>query len=292
MIEVLFGESEAGSMKAAKNKKIVIASDGPTAILGAGKKKPTLKSEWMEGTADEVICLAFMLDIGNIAEDVCSEYRKELIYSMLNQGQWGHNPELEQELKDTADVYCRELERLKKYLEAGEDIRIWYSKSAYSLCALYYVCKLLSHYPNRVLLVELPEYEVKGNVIVSYQNWGEIAAEEFSAFIENQKELSIQEIEQYGTKWEELVKDKSLLRAVINNQVLGVEESFYDFLIWKKLTDKPIKQARLIGNILGGYRISIGDWWYAKRIQYYIDKGDIEIVEDSENKYGRTIRKK
>lgn len=292
MIEVLFGESEAGSMKVAKNKVIEITSDGPTAIFGAGKKKAPVKGDWIEGTADEVICLAFMLDIGDITKDVNSESRKELIYSMLNQGQWGEDPEIEQELKEAADVYVRELKRLIRYLEDGEEIRIWYSKSAYSLCGLYYICNLLWKYQNRVFLVELPDYRVNGTVIVSYQNWGEIAAEEFSAFIENQKEVSKSEVKYYAAKWGELVGDNSLLRAVIHNRVIGVEENFYDFLIWKKLTKKPIKQARLIGDMLGNYRIGISDWWYAKRIQYYIDQGNIEIVEDSENKYARTIRKR
>lgn len=96
---------------------------------------------------------------------------------------------------------------------------------------------------------------------------------------------------QHVVNWSELVEDNSPLRVVINNRVIGVEEGFYDFFIWKELTQKPIKQERLIGDMLGKYPISVGDWWYAKRIQYYVDDGSIEIVEDSENKYARVIRK-
>lgn len=50
MLEVLFGESEAGSMKT------------------IGK---------------QTVCLGFMLDIGDIAVSVDSEYRKNLIYEMM-----------------------------------------------------------------------------------------------------------------------------------------------------------------------------------------------------------------
>ena len=39
MIEILFGESEAASMKAAKNKVIIGTVNGPTAVWMAGKKK-------------------------------------------------------------------------------------------------------------------------------------------------------------------------------------------------------------------------------------------------------------
>ena len=70
-----------------------------------------------------------------------------------------------------------------------------------------------------------------------------------------------------------------------------VPEDFYDFLIWKHLSDKPRKEARVIGDILGTSMLGVGDWWYAKRIEYYIDRGDILIVEDSANTYARVIKR-
>lgn len=294
MIEVLFGESEAGSMKAAKNKIISMVFDGPTAYFCAGRKKPPQKErgEWIEGTSDEVICLGFMLDIGELNQDICGEYRKNLIYSMLNQGQWDSDSEIDKEFREAGNVYIRELERLKAFLETGEDIRIWYSRSAYSLCGLYHVCSLLMHYSNRIFLVELPEYSIDKNVVSSHQNWGEIAADEFSVFLGYQREINQMEVKRYAQIWTELVADNSPLRSLVNNHVISVNEDFYDFLIWKRLTTKPIKEARLIGDIMGYYRIGVGDWWYAKRIQYYIDNGKIEVVEDSENKYARLIKER
>ena len=78
MIEVLFGESEAASMKAAKNTIMVEHVNGPTSVWIAGKKTPPERpfAGWVEGTAEEVICLGFMLDIGDIKEPVDSQYRK------------------------------------------------------------------------------------------------------------------------------------------------------------------------------------------------------------------------
>lgn len=294
MIEVLFGESEAGAMKVAKSNVVSIVSDGPTAVFGAGKKIPPSKENagWIEGTSEEVICLALMLDIGEIGQEVHGEYRKKLIYAMLNQGQWGGDLEADRELMEAAGLYVRELERLKRFLAEGERIRIWYSRSAYSLCGLYYVCSLLKQYQNKIFLVELPEYRVAKNVVISRANWGEITAEEFAFFVGAQKEISRMEVDRYAMLWMELVRDNSPMRALLNNCVVGVPESFYDFLIWKHLTKKPVVQARLIGDILGQYQISVGDWWYAKRIQHFIDCGKIEIVEDSENRYARWIRRK
>lgn len=101
MVEILFGESEAASMKAAKNKIVIDAVNGPTSVFIAGKKIPPSKpfTGWIEGTAEEVICLGFMLDIGNIKEPVDSVYRKELLYSMYAQNQWEQDNEWDNEMK-------------------------------------------------------------------------------------------------------------------------------------------------------------------------------------------------
>lgn len=291
MIEVLFGESAAASMKTAKNTVVEGKTDGPTSVWIAGKKKPPEreKGEWIEGTSDEVICLGFMLDIGNIKEKVDSRYRKELMYSMYAGEQCDSDKDKDTELQKMVDRYCDELKRLQNYLEDGESIRIWYSDAPYSICGFYHLCSILQKYENRVQVVKLPQYKVRLNTIVHYQNWGEVAAEEFAGFLSCEKELSRDEIRLYSILWSELRKDNSPLRAVVNGKVLSVPESFYDFLIWDSLTKKPIKEARLIGNILGKNPIGISDLWYAKRIDFFIEQRKITIMEDSENKYARTI---
>lgn len=291
MVEILFGESEAGSMKAAKNKIVIGSVDGPTSVWMAGKKTPPKKpfAGWVEGTAEEVICLGFMLDVGNIREPVDSLYRKKLIYSMYAQNQWKQDKEMEEELKKTGDAYVKELLRLKRFLENGEAVRIWYSDAPYSRCGFYSLCQILREYTNEIRVVKLPEYVVQGKIIISYKNWGEVAAEEFAAFLSRERSFSNEEVRLYAGLWSDLLEDNSPLRAVINGRVLGVPEDFYDFQIWKRLTCQPIKEARLIGDILGCSQISVGDWWYAKRIEYYIEQGKIRVVEDSENKYARMI---
>ena len=264
MIEVLFGESEAGSMKAAKNTVI-------------------------PGEAGEVVCLGFMLDIGDIREAVDSPYRKNLIYSMYAQEQWGKDPEAEAELKKAGDVYAGEEARLKTFLEHGESLRVWYSHAPYSRCGLYRLCSILQNIPNAIRVVRLPEYRLQENMIVSYRDWGEIAPEDFASFLTDERSLSKMEMRMHAAVWNELVEDNSPLRAVVNGRVIGVPEDFYDFLIWKNLTGEPIKQARLIGDILGHYPVSVGDWWYAKRIDHLISKGKIRVDRDSEKKYAREI---
>lgn len=291
MIEVLFGESEAGSMKAAKNKITDGKVNGPTSVWMAGEKTPPSKpfSGWIEGTPEEVICLGFMLDIGNIREPVDSSYRKELIYSMYAQNQWEQDEEIEEELKKLADIYTTELKRLIKYLDNGEHVRIWYSDAPYSRCGLYSLCQILRKYENEISVVKLPEHIVQGKEIFSYQSWGDVSAEEFAGFLPYERILSQEEVRMYAGLWSDLVEDNSPLRAVINGKVISVPEDFYDFLIWKWLKNVPTKEGRLIGNILGHSQLGVGDWWYARRIEYYIGQGRISIIQDSEKKYARLI---
>lgn len=291
MIEVLFGESEAASMKAAKSMKIVGYVNGPTSVLVTGKETPPERTfaGWVEGTSEDVVCLGFMLDIGNIKEPIDSPYRKNLIYSMYAQNQYVKNPEIDQELKLTGEVYLNELLRLKEYLENGETIRVWYSDTPYSICGFYSLCQILQKYKNEIHIVKLPEYMVRKTSIISYRNWGEVSAEEFAEFLIYESVLTKEEVRMYAQLWTELTEDNSPLRAMINGKVTGVSEDFYDFLIWKRLTRKPIKEARLIGDILGCFQIGMGDWWFARRIEHFIQQDKIKVINDSENKYARVI---
>ncbi len=283
MIEVLFAESEAASMRAAKSTVIYSKIDGPTSVFIAGKKKPQEKehSGWLEGNPGDVVCFGYRLDIGNIQEDIEGHYRKNLIFSLLNM-------ENEKETQDYADSYMQ-MQKLKIYLEAGESIRIWYSDAPYSRCGLYHLCNILNCYENEIYLVKLPEYVVHGKTICFYKNWGEVAAEEFAGFLSGERIVSKEELRMYASLWNELVEDNSPLRAIVNGKMIGVPEDFYDFMILNRITTKPIKECRLIGDIIGHNQASIGDWWYAKRIQHFIEEGLIKVLEDAEKPCARLI---
>lgn len=264
MIEVLFGKSEAASMKAAKSRVSIVHADGPTAVFCAGKKKLLEREHcgWVEGMADEVICLDYALDQGN----------------------------LKQRIKEIETRCPAELLRLKEYLSDGEEIRIWYSNAPYARCGFYHLCSVLRKYKNQVWTVRLPESRVYADHTVSYSNWGEVAAEEFAGFLPDAEAFSPRELRRYDALWQELVEEGSPLRAVVNGRVVGVPEDFYDFLIWKRLTRTPVKEARLIGDILGYYPIGVGDAWYAGRINRLIAEGKICVLEDEfQREYARVI---
>lgn len=182
-----------------------------------------------------------------------------------------------------------ELKRLEAYLGQGASVRIWYSDAPYSLCGLYHLCSILLKWGNAVYTVKMPEYLSAPRFITRYQNLGEVPPDVFSTFLTAEKRLSRLEIQMYAMHWENLKKDNSPLRAVVNGRVIGVPESFYDFLIWKHLTKRPVRQVLLICELVGQYQLSVGDWWYARRIDLLITQGKILISEDSADKMQRML---
>ncbi len=264
MIEILFGESEAGAMKIALRLE---------KTLGSG-----------------VICLPLMLDIGDISQPVLSKNRRDLLYKMLYQEQWGVDEEMKTELKSLGNKYFGELERLKCCLKNGESMRIWYSDAPYSICGLMWLCGKLRRYKGEVYTVKLPRLIVKGDTAVTHSGWGEVEPHEFAELLPLQRKLSNTEITANAAQWDALRRENAPLRAVVNGSVMGVYDNFYDFLIWKYLGKEPVREVELIGRILGENRLGVGDWWFAARIDRYIETRHIEIVENSDKKYKRIIR--
>lgn len=264
MIEIVFGESEAGAMKTALRRE--------------------------RGLGSDVICLPLMLDIGDISQPVLSKYRRDLLYGMLYQEQWGADTETKTEIKALGNAYSRELTRLKGYLKSAEPLRIWYSDAPYSICGMMWLCGKLRKYKGKVYAVKLPRPIVKGNTAVEFSNWGEVRPHEFAEMLPLQRKLTQVEIIMNCIRWDRLKRENAPLRAVVNGSVISVPDNFYDFLIWKYLGEDPVREAELIGKILGENRLGMGDWWYAARIDKYIKTHQIEIVENSDKKYKRIIR--
>lgn len=264
MIEVLFGDSEAGAMKMA---------------LKSGK------------LGSDVICLGFALDIGDIQKPVLGSYREKLLCDLLYQEQWGIDSEMKDDLSRLGSYYQRELARLFGYLESGEPIRIWYSSAPYSICGLLWLCGEFEGRGARVSVVRLPRIVIKPGQAIFRHSWGEVSPREFPRFLKLEHTLSVEEIKTYAFFWSSLRQENAPLRAVVNGSVISVPASFYDFLIRKHLGNEPVREAELIGKIIVENPIGFGDWWLARRIDKFIAENRIKIVENSPRKYDRIIAK-
>lgn len=263
MLEIVFNESAAGSLRGAKT------------------------ANHFPGSPEDVLCLPFMLDIGDISQPVDSEYRKNLMSFPDKYLGWDiPDAETEQRWQQAVDANKRLLASAKN----GEPIRIWYSDTPYSLCGLYYVCHLLQLYTAPVSVVKMPEsIRQEDGCLVSYTGWYAVSPDLWEGFLSYSQDLHPIEVRSYAWMWRDLLKDNSPLRAIVNGTLVGVPEDFYDFLLYKSLSKEPVKQARVIGDTIGYYHGGVSDWIYAVRIDRLIADGKIKLVQDAERKYERWI---
>lgn len=271
MIEVTFSDSAGGGLKCARAYSDELAKS-------------------------EIVCLGVMADIGDITEPMFGEYRYNLICKMLYQEQWGPDPEMKAELKRLGRYYAKNYLRLKRGLKNGEPVRVWCDNSPSSMCGMLWLSGLLTKHKAEVYAVELRRFNYKSNAVtgpkrvyVLRRDWGECEPAEFADALPAARRIPSAELAINAFEWRRLVNENSRLRAVIAGHVVSVPVDFYDFLIRKYLGKTPMKEALLIGKILGGHQLGVGDWWYARRIEYYIRKKTIVISEDNECRYQRLI---
>lgn len=269
MIEVIFSDSAAGGLKCARS----------------------FSHELWES---KIVCLGIMADIGDITKPMFGEYRYKLIYKMLYQEQWGEDKEMKAELRQLGKSYAKNYTRLKRGLKDGEPVRVWYDGTASSMCGMLWLSELLAKYNAEVFAVELSRFndqvnaELDGARVIR-RDWGECEPREFAEALLLSRRVSLKELTENAMNWQRLVNENSRLRAVIADHVVSVPVRFYDFLLLRYLRMRPIREAVLIGKILGENPLGVGDWWFARRIEYFIRRKSIVILEDNKQKYQRVI---
>lgn len=306
MIEILFSESAAGSMKLAKGIKNIVGSS--TAVFihnedGAEISPEELEAERLrveeeyrkkrenttqvEGTPQDVACFPLNLSMGDILEPF-SDTRTEFLQSTVMIG--GPNfSRIGAELMESAR---KSLERVRA---TREPVRIWTSRNPDEFCGF---CHILTELPKDadIRVVELPEYEVFGKEIRTYSGWGEIDPYELGRFQHLERPLSTTERRYFSMLWRTMQQENSPLRAMVNGQLLSVGADFYDGIILREIEKQPVEfhEGRLIGDVLGRYQLGLGDSLIALRIEEFISRGMLTpTTEPMEDRpiYHRFLRK-
>ena len=293
MLEVVFSDSEKGSMKVAKNYNEKNMMRGAFSYIGKKPTKEELRKHFegqaVGGSSKDVVNIGFSLDIGDVSGDIYGNERQNIFRKM-----WGRfdfdNKEQEQFFQNQR----KDMEKLLIDAQDGTPIRIWKSNAPYSTCGFYLVCHMLRNINCNLSVISLPEFrKVSDNEIVSYSHWGEVAPGEFYQFLPLEKQLSLIEKKIVSGYWNDLMEENAPLRAIINGKITSVQEDFYDFIITKNLPDKNFIMSRFIGKLLGEYNLGISDSWYALRIDKMIEDNKLVVVEnrDPSHPYGKVLRK-
>jgi hypothetical protein len=294
MLEVVFSDSEKGSMKAAKNYDMKNMLSGTVGYIGKKPKKAELKKLFegkaIGGSSSEVVNIGFNLDIGDISGEIDGKERKNVFRKL-----WGRYSFDDSEAENFFERQRQDLIKLKNAASNGKTIRIWKSNAPYSTCGFYYVCYILKDIDCDIRVVELPEYKIiSEKETVYYSNWGEVSAGKFYEFLPLEIKLSLLDKKVISDLWRTLIQENSPLRTNLNGRLISVPENFYDSIITNNIPDSEFIMARFIGKLIGDHRIGVGDSWYALRIEKMIKDKLIILVEDKDKShpYAKVLRRK
>ena len=204
MLQIVFSDSECGSLKLATHWGPSSWDDGPIGfIFGDGEREPTqeekdqamaqLKAQWeaenrrarpVGGDPGDVLCPSVGLDIGPISGPDVEKARFDLLTAWLG----GDFPLPDCDPDDYAqrdmlwEQRQRDRERLLEGGKHGEAVRIWYSNAPYSLCGFYDVLWQLRDCNCPVTALEMPRWMPwEDGTVQSCLNWGELSPGDWAA---------------------------------------------------------------------------------------------------------------
>lgn len=300
MIEILFSDSACGSLKVAQHYGrgkyqsgsigvIVSHMDGskPTrAELKAARQEAEKKTRlaWenaapLGGNTEDIYGFNLALSIGDISENQPGIKREQILEHLYSIYPKGH-----QAAQEIFKRVNKDLKMVRERTGRGESLRIWYSNQPDEMCGLYWFMEQLNQWEvpdEQVSIIKLPEWEAdeKGN-IVQKSSWGEVAPEEWYLYLSMQKPLLPLFRQSCASHWQELQGENAPLRAILNGQLVSASEKLYDDFIFREITaeGEKFQEAMIIGRVLGKYRLGIGDFWVAFRIEELIRDRELEIV--------------
>lgn len=321
MVEVVFGDSAAGSLKMAQSygkgafeqlgSAVGVIMTGPNGASPTQQELEQAKKEfltqeraiWQQakplgGNAGDVYGLTFGLSTGDISEDIpaqaCLKKLTEQCETYFTQ-------------QEALNLAAQILEQSLAMLEAAcsriaqkQPLRIWYSDQPDELCGLYWLMdqlyrRGLEH--GDISLVKLPLFdETKEGAVQLYTGWGGVHPGDFHRFCNREEVMTQTAIKHYASRWQRLKAENAPLRGALNGQLVSMPETLYDHFILREIQaqEPEFQQATVIGSVLGNYNLGIGDAWVAKRMQEMIDRGLLRVVtpaEEGNPVYHRRLRK-
>ena len=311
MIEVVFSESAEGSLKIAQGfgkgkyaggctSVILLREDGSPASSEETEAKrreveERQRREWEEarpmgGSSKDVFGFPLGLSFGDISRE---KFWKKRAAALSRLASWPGAAEVIRETIVSAE------KRMQTLLERAktESVRIWYSDNPDEACGMHWMLACLQGICPEVCLAKLPEAEERGDVLRCMESWGEVAPGEWWKYRECAAPASAMRRKRYVSLWWELEEENAPLRAVLNGKLRSVPENIYDSYIEKEISGRQgeFHQARLIGDVLGKYRLGVSDGFIALQMEKMIAKGELIPVTEAgegEIRYRRMLRKR
>lgn len=306
MLEVVFGDSAAGSLRQAFAGEP--AAQVGTVLYAALEEARELTPEeaaqleeralrwqqaeearqrrgWAEGlpiagSPVDIMSLSLYLSVGEITEEGIGPQRQAALEGLM-----GTYPSIAQEVAE--ELLQRSRESLAAILAragGGEGVRVWTSDTPDDACGLAWLVHqlvALDLEKVQVTQVKLPDfYERSDGTVVRWRGWGEMAPWMWGRMVGLGQRLPVNFLRSLDARWRTLQRENSPLRAVLNGELVSVPETWYDSFLEREIAaeDEEFVAARVVGKVLGKYQLGIGDGELAQRLQAMVRAGQLQQV--------------
>lgn len=309
MLEVCFSDSVKGALAVAQNcatpsiggavgfltdKNVVFSFFTKRKALKEYRKKQLALQKQavsLGGRKQDIAGLSLGLSEGDIKAPLCFEDcpRKEYIRALFCFDRHNEQEDMETSI---AEFWANCIDDLEKLKANPQKIRIWLDETPDAQCGLLFIADLLKGSEIEIHIVELPhKIKREDNCMVEYRGWGEVEPQRYGTFLEQEKVLTPKEVVALANRWKLLQSENAPLRVVKDGAVSSAEISYYDDQIRKEFPQNSCRIAYLIGSALGKQKIPTGDVFIAKRIQHFIDTGELKVLGKPDAGFYSTIVK-
>lgn len=315
MLEVLFSESAAGSLKAGVGRSAALGgSAGSVAIVAADEAGHPLPPEetqrllrdyqareerrWaeavpLEGDTRDILPFSLGLSMGPIDEAGIGPQREAVLEQLFRIFPQGRQTAAEM----TAS--CRQ--RLNTLLARAvhEPVRIWVDRTPDAACGLRWLLEQLRPLGLETLalqLVELPALRPHQEGGLVLQVLGELHPSQWGRLARQARCLPAGEAAALAAQWRQLQRENAPLRAVVNGLLVSAAEDLYDPFLRRVLEEleDTFHEADLIGRTLGRFPLGFSDVWLDGRLERWIAQGELAVVtppDPDAPRYHRMLRK-
>jgi len=207
-----------------------------------------------------------MLDVGSINEDILGEYRKKLYTKMYS---YMFNEQADRCVDEYFDKSIAAYNKILETAQKGQKVRIWLDKDPAAVCEFYWLCGQLRDHglSENSTVLETPDVVYSNGKKTRPHSWGCICSDELKSIPRVEEPLTYEEIQTNAAKWDELKKADTLLRTIIDDEVVSVPEDSYDEKIMRLIPKTPIQTSEAQGKFFCQNDIGISsliiDWRFA-----------------------------
>ncbi len=249
--------------------------------------KRALTLAHLGGGRKNIAGISFGLSEGNIKSPIVFQDcpRKSCVYSQFS---FSYNKY--EDIEDSFDEFWQHsIEDLEKLKSNPEKIRIWIDHTPDAQCGLLFIADLLKDSDTEIHIIELPErIKRDAHCEIEYHGWDEVEPKLFGIFLDRERILNYQEIEKLSNRWQILKAENAPLRVVENDMIISTDISYYDDLIREAFPTDTCKISDIIGRVLFMQKVFTGDIFIAKRIQKFIDNGELTVMCDTKDGFYNT----